>query len=74
MFWLKAYDRRQGLSDAELERLLSTLKEQVKQYRDSIRNYPPDRMERFGQPFLDDLDERVKEVTRLLAERAAPPT
>ncbi len=73
MFWLKAYQRRESLSDSELERLLAALTDQVKQYRYAIRNYPPDRMERYGQPFLDDLEERVRVVTHLVKDRATPP-
>jgi hypothetical protein len=72
MFWLKAYNRRESLSDAQLERLLSELKDQVERYRVAIRNYPPDRMEQHGQPFLDDLERRVTEVTRLINDRATP--
>ncbi|ANY20329.1 hypothetical protein A6F68_01819 [Tsuneonella dongtanensis] len=71
MFWLKAYNRRESLSDAQLERLLSELKDQVERYRIAIRNYPPDRMEQYGRPFLDDLEGRVTKVAQIINERAA---
>ncbi len=70
MFIENAYARRDNLSDAELERLLAALKDEVERYRYTIRNYPPDRMERHGRPFLAKLEERVDEVQRLLSQRA----
>lgn len=71
MFILKAYDRRESLSDADLERLLAALKDEAERYRVSIRNYPPERMERHGKPFLAKLEERVDNVQRLITERAS---
>ncbi|HEU0309961.1 MAG TPA: hypothetical protein VFR36_01900 [Sphingomicrobium sp.] len=70
MFIENAYARRDSLSDAELERLLAALKDEAERYRYAICNYPPDRMERYGKPFLARLEERVGEVLRLLSERA----
>ena len=70
MFIENAYARRDSLSDAELERLLAALKDELERYRYAIRNYPPDRMERHGTPFLGGLEERVDEVERLLNDRA----
>ena len=64
-----AYQRRETLSDTELERLRVALANEVARFRDVIRNYPPDRMERYGQPYLARLEERVVEVDRLLASR-----
>jgi len=72
MFIWNAYARREGLSDAQLERLLAALRDEVKRYCDVIRNYPPDRMERYGTPHLNRLQERVEEVERLVSERARP--
>jgi hypothetical protein len=70
MFIENAYASRESLSDAELERLLAALKDETERYRYAIRNYPPERMERYGRPFLANLEERVEEVQRLLKERA----
>jgi hypothetical protein len=69
MFILNAYERRTSLSEPELERLLAALKDEAERYRYAIRNYPPDRMERHGKPFLATLEERVDLVQRLIAER-----
>ena len=69
MFIEKAYARRETLSDAELERLLAALTDEVERYRSAIRNYPPDRLERHGRPFLARLEQRVDEVRQLLEDR-----
>lgn len=65
-----AYVRRGSLTDAELQRLLAAVKDEVERYRFAIRNYPPDRMERYGKPFLAMLEKRVNDVQRLINERA----
>jgi hypothetical protein len=70
MFIENAYARRDSLTDTELERLLAALKDKVERYRYAIRNYPPDRMESHGKPFLAGLEERVHEVARLIQTRA----
>ena len=71
MFILKAYERRESLSEADLDRLLTALKDEAERYRFVIRNYPRERMERHGKPFLAKLEERVDEVQRLITERAS---
>lgn len=73
MFIQNAYTQRDGLSDAELERLLAALKDEVDRYRYAIRNYPAERLERHGKPFLATLQERVDEVQRLIGKRANRP-
>lgn len=70
MFIDNAYERRESLSDTNLERLLSALKDEADRYRYTIRNYPPDRMDSHGKPFLAKLERRVGVVQRLLSERA----
>lgn len=70
MFILKAYDQRADLSDRDLERLFVALRNEEDRYRDAIRNYPPDRMEKHGKPFLAKLIERVAVVQWLIEERA----
>ena len=66
----KAYERRENLSDGELERLLAALNGEVEKYRSHIRSYPPDRMERFGMPFLAGLEARVSEISQLISLRS----
>jgi hypothetical protein len=50
MFIERAYAERGTLSDDKLERLRASLVDQVQRYEYTIRNYPPDRMERHGLP------------------------
>lgn len=70
MFIERAYAERESLSDNELERLRAGLADQVQRYEQTIRNYPPDRMERHGRPFLNRLREKVDAVDALIANRA----
>lgn len=69
MYIDKAYDQREDLSDRDLERLLVALRDEVERYRYTIRNYPPDRMEKHGKPFLAKLEERVAVVKRVVESR-----
>lgn len=64
-----AYQRRDTLSDTELERLREALQINVTRYQDAIQNYSPDKMEQHGKPYLAELQARVAEVDRLLANR-----
>lgn len=70
MFIERAYAERAHLSDRDLERLLAALRDEEQRYRVVIRNYPPDRMEQHGRPFLARLGERIAVVQRLIEERA----
>ena len=70
MFIERAYVERESLSDNDLERLRAGLADQVQRYQYTIRNYPPDRMERHGLPFLTGLREKVAVVDALIATRA----
>lgn len=72
MYIENAYERRAELSDRDWERLLSALKDEADRYRYAIRNYPPDRLEKFGKPFLVELEAKVAVVEQLIAERMAP--
>lgn len=70
MHVLTAYHRRETLPAIALERLYKALKNQVDEYRFAIRNYPADRMEKYGVPYLSKLEAKVAEVERLLRLRA----
>lgn len=69
MFIERAYTERENLSDRDLERLRAALADQVRRYEYTIRNYPPDRLEKHGQPFLSGLLEKVAHVDALIASR-----
>jgi hypothetical protein len=70
MFIERAYAERDSLSDHDLERLRSDLVDQVQRYEYSIRNYPPDRMEKYGKPFLASLQQKVADVDATILSRA----
>ncbi len=65
MHWTTAFDRRESLSDNELDGLLYALKDQVDRYKAAIRGYTPEKMERYGTPYLEKLEARVAEVERV---------
>ena len=69
MFIEAAYARREQLDDVTLERLLQALRDEAERYRATIENYPPDRMEKYGKPYLDSREVRVRDVERILAAR-----
>lgn len=69
VFIERAYTERESLSDRDLERLRAALADQAQQYEYAIRNYPPDRMEKHGQPFLSRLLEKVAHVDALITRR-----
>lgn len=69
MFIERAYVERESLSDRDLERLRAGLADQVQRYEYAIRNYPPDRMEKHGRPFLNKLREKVAIVDALITNR-----
>ena len=64
-----AFDRRETLTDGELDRLLFALKDQVDRYRAAIRGYSPEKVERYGEPYLRQLEARVSEVERVRENR-----
>jgi preprotein translocase subunit SecA len=66
----RAYAERESLTDRDLERLRAALVDQVERYRDTIRNYSPDRMAEHGKPFLDRLQDKVTTVDQLISQRA----
>jgi hypothetical protein len=64
-----AFTRRETLSDHELDRLKVALVGEVERYREAIRGYSPEKMAKYGEPFLMKLQGRVDEVERLISSR-----
>jgi hypothetical protein len=62
MFIERAYAERESLSDRDLERLRASLVDQVQRYEDAIRGYSPDKMEKYGRPFLARIRQKVADV------------
>ena len=69
MFVERAYSERESLSDRDLERLRSSLVDQMQRYETASRNYPPDKMVKYGQPFLARLRQKVADVEATIAAR-----
>jgi|CXWL01.1.fsa_nt_gi hypothetical protein len=60
------------LSANELLRLKQALLDEVLKYREAVRGYSPEKMDRYGKPHLAALEERVSEVDRLLGPHGQP--
>jgi hypothetical protein len=61
-----AYHSRETISFNELERLKVALVHEVENYRFGIRGYSPEKMAKYGAPYLAELEAKVAEVERLL--------
>lgn len=69
MFIERAYTERDRLSDRDLGRLRASLVDQVQRYEVSIRGYSPDKMEKYGSPFLAHLRQKVADVDATITAR-----
>lgn|GEM_PF-5186039 len=69
MFNERAYAEREKLSDRDLARLHASLLDEVQRYEFNIRNYPPDRMEKHGKPYLALLLQKVSDVNATILAR-----
>jgi hypothetical protein len=63
---LKAYNRRDKLTRDQLVHLQQLLDVEIVNYKRAIENYPADRMEKYGEPFLGRLQKRADDVAKLL--------
>jgi hypothetical protein len=69
MFIERAYAERDSLSDRDLERLRASLVDQVRHYKDAIRDYSPEKMEKHGRPYLARLCQKVADVEATIVGR-----
>ena len=68
--WIwNAYKKRSSLTDRDLERLEAAIRDEIERYSYSIRNYPAERMDTYGKPFLASLERRLIAVRETIAER-----
>ncbi len=51
-----------GKTRAQLEHLLQLAKDQKQRYDITVRNYPSDRMEKYGKPFYAKLDGNIAAI------------
>ena len=56
-------------SKDNLEHRIQLKKDEIKRYEFAIANYPPDRMERHGKPFLQKLNNDLKILQNELEDR-----
>ena len=64
-----AYVRRGELNEKMSRMLLARLRDERDRYLVAIANYPPDRMARFGQPMLDQHEEKIRMIEALIEEK-----
>lgn len=57
-----------GKTLAQLEHLLQQAKDQKRRYTITIQNYPPDRMEKHGLPFMKRLDSNIAAIEAAIKE------
>jgi hypothetical protein len=62
----KAYANRATLDRKNLEQLYQGLLDELVNYKRAVANYPPDRMMKYGTPFMNKIEARIGEVERLL--------
>ena len=62
----KALQKIDALTKEELKHCIQRMNTDINYYRICIKNYPPDRMKRFGVPYLKRLmNQRQKFIKRL---------
>ena len=49
--------------------LLQGLREELVNYLRAVENYPPDRMEKYGTPFIKMLEEKILNVEEMIRRR-----
>lgn len=66
---IKAFEQREQLNHKMSCLLLQGLQNQLTEYRKAVSNYPPDRMEKYGTPFILGLEEKIKIVEELIEKK-----
>lgn len=64
-----AWEAREKLNEKMTRLLLQGLQTERTNYERAIVNYPPDRMEKYGKPFLAMLNDKIVTVEQLLKSR-----
>lgn len=64
-----AWEGRDKLNHKMSLLLLQGLENERVNYLRVIANYPPERMEKYGKPFLDKLDHKITTVKSLIADK-----
>jgi hypothetical protein len=65
----KAWEGRERLNEKMSRLLLQGLQTERINYLRMIENYPPDRMEKYGQPMLDILEAKISTIEQMIAQK-----
>lgn len=65
----KAWEGREQLNEKMSRLLLQGLQTERINYLRVIENYPPDRMEKYGKPMLDVLENKISTVEQMIARK-----
>lgn len=57
-----AIEKLESLTLSQVKHLLQQCEQEIVQYKYCISNYPPDRMEKYGKPFIEGLEARRDKV------------
>ena len=66
---LKAWEQRDKLNEKMSRLLLQGLENDLLAYRRAIANYPPERMEKYGKPYLNMLEDKVAVIKKMIEEK-----
>lgn len=66
----KKYSNIEKYPDFKLKHLLQLIEIEITNYEKSLVNYPSDRLERFGKPFLKILNERRDAIISIQQSRS----
>ena len=64
-----AWDQREKLNEKMSALLLQGLKSQLVDYHRVVANYPPERMEKYGTPFIKMLEEKIATVEAMIQRK-----
>lgn len=65
----KKYSKVETLPISKLEHMRQLICVEIENYEKIIKNYPKERMERFGKPFLSQLQQRKETVEKLIKQK-----
>lgn len=57
-----AMERLESLTEHELKNLLKQVEDQISRYLYTCRNYAPDKMQKYGTPHLNILEEKRQKI------------
>lgn len=65
----KVYKKVEKLPKAKIEHMIQLLDIEIVNYKNHIKNYPPERMEKFGIPFLNTMENDKKVLEGLISDK-----